>query len=140
MIPQWINNLRNDIIITSAPPQWLLYHSFGLFIKPGTCGRTCLVSWNCFGSHVSLCVCLCVHSEAINNEWCDIDRVLLVKQVLQLFPAFNYFIRHFLLIKWMGVAILTQHVVNTCQRKLTWRGTSYKRTTWKMECFIHKSE
>ena len=50
--------------------------------------------------------------------WCDIDRVRLVKQALQLFPAFNYFIRHFLSIKRMGVAILTQHVMNACQRKL----------------------
>ena len=47
--------------------------------------------------------------------WCDIDRVQLVKQVLQLFPAFNYFIWHLPSIKWMGVAILTQHVANACQ-------------------------
>ena len=50
--------------------------------------------------------------------WCNIDRVRLVKQVLRLFPAFNYFIRQLSLIKWMGVAILTQLVVNACQRKL----------------------
>ena len=72
--------------------------------------------------------------------WCDIGHVWLVKQVLQLFPAFNYFIWHFPSIKWMGVAILTQHVVNACQRKLRWRGTSYKRTTQKTEHFIYKSE
>ena len=51
--------------------------------------------------------------------WCDIDYVQLVKEVLRLFPAFNYFIRHLPLIKWIGVAILTQHVMNACQRKLT---------------------
>ena len=33
--------------------------------------------------------------------WYDIDRVRLVKQVLRLFPAFNNFIRHLPLIKWM---------------------------------------
>ena len=35
-------------------------------------------------------VCVCVSApEAINNQWRDIDRVRLVKQVLQLFRAFN---------------------------------------------------
>ena len=72
--------------------------------------------------------------------WCDVDRVQLVKQVLQFFTAFNYYIRDLLSIKWMAVAILTQHVVNTCQGKLKWHGTSYKRTTRKMERFIYKSE
>ena len=68
---------------------------------------------------VCVCVCVCVSApEAINNQWRDIDRVQLVKQVLQLFPTFIYFIRHLWSIKWMGVAILTQHVVNPCQRKL----------------------
>ena len=47
--------------------------------------------------------------------WCNIDRVRLIKQVLRLFPAFNYFIQQLPLIKWMGVAILTQHIVNACQ-------------------------
>ena len=55
-----------------------------------------------------VCVCVCVSApEAINNQWRDIDCVQLVKQVLRLFPAFNYFIRHLPSIKWMGVAILT---------------------------------
>ena len=54
---------------------------------------------------------------ACNNQWCDIDCVQLVKQVLWLLPAFNYFIRHLLSIKWIGMAILTQHIVNACQRK-----------------------
>ena len=68
---------------------------------------------------VCVCVCVCMSAlEAINNQWRDIDLVRLVKQVLRLFPAFNYFIRHLQSIKWIGVAILTQHVVNACQRKL----------------------
>ena len=67
----------------------------------------------------SVCVCVCVSApEAINNQWRDIVCVRLVKQVLRHFPAFNYFIQHLLSIKWMDVAILTQHVVNACQRKL----------------------
>ena len=66
-----------------------------------------------------VCVCLPPRPLITNGMiGCDIDRVRLVKQVLQLFPVFNYFIRYLLSIKWMGVAILTQHVVNACQRKL----------------------
>ena len=76
---------------------------------------------------VCVCVCVCVHVSVCPPPrplitsgviWCDIGRVQLVKQVLRLFPAFNYFIQHSPSIKWMGVAILTQLVVNTCQRKL----------------------
>ena len=77
-----------------------------------------------------VCVCVCV-SVCVSVRpplrplitsgviWCDIDHVRLVKQVLWLFPAFNYFIQHLPSIKWMGVAILTQHIMNACQRKLT---------------------
>ena len=72
--------------------------------------------------------------------WCDIRHVQLVKQVSWLFPAFYYFIWHLQSIKWMGVAILTQHVMNACQRKLRWCSTSYKRTTRKIGNFIYKSE
>ena len=99
-------------------------------------GRTCLVSWNCFGLCVGMCACVSA-PEAINNQWCNIDRVRLVKQVLWLFPAFNYFIRHLPSIECMGVVILTQHVVNACQRKLRWHGINYKRTTRKTGCFIY---
>ena len=70
---------------------------------------------------VRVSVCVCPPPRPLITSgviWCDIDRVRLVKQVLQLFPAFNYFIPQFPLIKWMGVAILTQLVVNACQRKL----------------------
>ena len=67
--------------------------------------------------------------------WCGIVCVWLVKQVLQLFPAFSCFIWHLPSINWMGVAILTQHVVNTCQRR--WCGTSYGRTA---EHFIFKGK
>ena len=111
-------------------------------------GHVCLVSWNCFGSCIGMCVCvsvcLSVHLSVcpkdINNQWCDIGHVWLVKQVSWLFPAFNYFIWYLPSIQWMGVAILTQHTVNACQRKLRWHGTSYRRTTRKTEHFIYKSE
>ena len=88
-------------------------------------------------------VCVCPPLRPLITSgviWCDIDRVRLVKQVLRLFRAFNYFIQHLSSIKWMGMTILTQHVVNACQRKLRWCGTSYKRTTLKTECFIYKRE
>ena len=72
-----------------------------------------------------VCVCVCVSvcpppRPLITSGvmWCDIDRVRLVKPVLRLFPAFNYFIQRLPSIKWMGMAILTQHIVNSCQRKL----------------------
>ena len=47
--------------------------------------------------HALVCVCLCVCVSAlealitIDVIWYDIGRVQLVKQVSQLFPAFNYF-------------------------------------------------
>ena len=56
----------------------------------------------------SVCVCVCPPPRPLITSgviWCDIGRVQLVKQVLRLFPAFNYFIRHLPSIKWMGVAI-----------------------------------
>ena len=77
----------------------------------------------CVCRYACVCVCLSVcpsQRPLITSSviWCDIDCVRLDKQVLWLFPAFNYFIRQFPSIKWMGVAILTQLVVNACQRKL----------------------
>ena len=68
-------------------------------------------------------VCMCPPPRPLITSsviWYDIDCVRLVKQVVWLFPAFNYFIRHLPvpLIKWMGMAILTQHIVNAFQRKL----------------------
>ena len=69
---------------------------------------------------VYVCVCMSAPRPLITSGviWCDIDRVRLVKQVLRLLPAFNYFIRQLPSIKWMGLAILAQQVVNACQRKL----------------------
>ena len=88
--------------------------------KPGTHGRTpgfLKLLWSAC-QYACVCVCVCVPAlrPLITSGmiWCDIDRVRLVKQVLRLFPTFNYFIRHLPLIKWMGLIILTQHVVNTC--------------------------
>ena len=70
---------------------------------------------------VSVCLSVCLPPRPLiisGMIWCNIDRVRLVKQVLGLFPAFNYFIWQLPSIKWMGGAILTQLVVNACQRKL----------------------
>ena len=89
----------------------------------------------------SVCVCLPLRALITSGViWCAIGHVRLIKQVSQLFPAFNYFIWHLLSIKWMGMAILTQHVTNACQRKLRWHITSYKRITGKTECFIYKND
>ena len=93
--------------------------------------------------YVSVCLSVCPPLRALIMSgmiWCDVGHVWLVKQVSWLFPAFNYFIWHLLSIKWMGVAILTYHVVNAYQWKLRWRGPNYKRTTGKTEDFIYKSE
>ena len=102
-----------------------------------------LVSWNCFSSRIDMCVCVsvCPPPRALITSgmiWCDIGHVQLVKKVSRLFPTFNYFIWYLPSIKWMGIAILTQHIVNACQRKLKWHGTSYKRAMGKTECFIYK--
>ena len=108
-------------------------NSCKLIFKPGACGLLAARAWflEIGLVRVSVCVCVCVSVSVSVSVcppprplitsgviWCDIDCVRLVKQILRLFPAFNYFIRHLLSIKWMGVAILTQHVVNACQRKL----------------------
>ena len=99
-------------------------------------------TWNCFGLQVGISVCVSALRALINRgvTWCDIGRMRLVKQALWLFPAVNYFIWHLPSIKGMGMPILTQLIVNTCQRKLKWHGTSYKRTTEKTEHFNYKSE
>ena len=77
-----------------------------------------LVSWNWFGQCISMCKCVCPPPRPLITSdviWCDIDHVWLVKQVLQLFPFFSCFIWLFLSIKWMSVALVKQHIVNTCQ-------------------------
>ena len=122
---------------------------FGItFFKPGTCCQRprmpgfLKLLWFTH-RYVCVCVSLCPPSRALITIvviWCDTGRVQLVKQVLLLSLAFIYFIWHLPSIEWMDVAILTQHVMNTCQGKLRWRGTSYKRTTRKTEHFIYKSE
>ena len=59
--------------------------------KPGMCWPhtcACLVSWNCFGLHVDMCVFVCPLPRPLITSsmiWCDIDHVWLVKQVLWFF-------------------------------------------------------
>ena len=90
-------------------------------------------------------VCVCPSPRTLITSgviWCDIGCVRLVEQVSWLFPAFNYFILHLPSIKWMGVAILAQHVVNSCQRKLRWAteglperwSTSFIKVSGCMHC------
>ena len=101
--------------------------TFNLFdhhFKSGTRGQRLLAPgflkllWSaCRYACVHVCVSVCPPPRPLITSgviWCDIGCVRLVKQVLRLFPAFNYFIWHFPSIKWMGVAILTQHVMNAC--------------------------
>ena len=79
---------------------------------------------------VSVFLSVCLPQRALITSgviWCDIGCVQLVKQVSWLFPAFNYLIWHLPSIKWMGIAILTWHVVNACQRKLKWAVLATKK-------------
>ena len=81
-----------------------------------------------------VCVCVCLPLRPLITSgviWCGIDRVRLVKQVLRLFPAFNYFIQHLPSIKWMGMVISTKHVVNACQGDtvLATKGLPERRST-----------
>ena len=87
------------------------------------------------------CVCVSALRALIISGmiWCDIGRVWLVRQFWRLSPAFNYFIWHLPSIEWMGVAILTQHIVNVYQRKLRWRGTSKRTTKRRSASFIKVS-
>ena len=73
--------------------------------------------------YMCMCVCMCVHvclspSSAlitIGIIWCNIDPLCLVKQVLHLFSCF---ILCLLSIKWIGMSLVAQHIMNTCQRRI----------------------
>ena len=72
---------------------------------------------------VCVCICVCVHvstPEGINNQWCDIGRVWLVKPILQPFKIL-------LLINWKGVALVTQCIVHARLRCWSWHHTSHRR-------------
>ena len=140
-----------------------------MLLKPGTRAWFLEIALVCTLVCVCVCVCLCVcvcvcppprplitsgvmyvcvslpAPKAINNQWRDMVWyrpcvILLNKLHGFTLLLITYFIWHLPLIKWIGVAILTQHIVNAYQRKLRWHGTSYKRITRKTECFIYKSE
>ena len=93
------------------------------------CTRVCV--------RVCVHVCVCVHVRAyvcvfpptralitIVVIWYDIDPVWLVKQVLGIFPCSFFIILHLPSIKWMGVVLVTQRIVNTWQ---SWYHTSHRR-------------
>ena len=90
-----------------------------------------LVSWNCFCLCIGMCMCVCASvclsvclaPRALITSgviWCDIGRVWLVKPVTQLFSLL-------LSIKWMGMALVTQHVMHARQRWQSWCRTSNGR-------------
>ena len=58
-----------------------------------------LVSRNCFGLCVGMCVCVFT-LEGINNQWYDVNHVWLFKQVLQLY----LFLAAYMMIKWSGLS------------------------------------
>ena len=101
-----------------------------VFIKPCVCGlrpNTWFLEIALARASVCLRVCVCLSvcppPRALITSgviWCNIDCVRLVKQVLLLLIT-SY--STLLLIKWMGVNILTQYIMNICQRKLRWHGT-----------------
>ena len=63
---------------------------YTIIFKPGT---QCAWFLEIDLAPTSVCVCVCVSAlEGLNNQWRDIGRVQLVKQVSRPFPAFNYFI------------------------------------------------
>ena len=85
-------------------------------------------------THWYVCVCVCLSvclfvclsaPKGINNQWRDMLWYMPCTIGYNKFHSFSLLliIWHLLLIKWIGVAILIQHVVNACQRKLRWRGT-----------------
>ena len=120
------------------------------FVKPGVyrpqVHEPCVLKllwFTCQFMSLCVCVCVCVCSPlkvliASGMMWCDIDHVWLVKQVLQ--TAFSCFIWQLPSVKWMGMALLTQHLVNPCQMILKCCSTSYKRITRKEEHFGYKGE
>ena len=69
----------------------------------------------------SVCACLCLPSKALITSgviWCDIGRVRLNK--FYDFPLLLITLYYMTLAvdRWMSMAILTQHIMNACQRKL----------------------
>ena len=78
------------------------------FVKPGVCIPGFLKLFLFMYQYVCLCVCVSAPA-GINNQWCDIGHVWLVKPVLQLF------------------SLVTQHVMYTKQTCQSWHHTSHGR-------------
>ena len=128
----------------------LVYKLFDLYLLPYMLTLTCLhrfwydfeIVLVCLLVCVCVCASVCLHLRVLITSdviWCDIyiDCVWLFKQILQVFPAFCCFIWNLPSIKRMGVVLLAQHVMNSCQRRLRWHGTSYRRTIWKMSTSVN---
>ena len=89
-----------QIMLTSLNLPRKIRNFFSSIFKPGARGALGFLKLLWFARRY-VCVCVCVSvcpppRPLITSGviWCDIGRVRLVKQVLRLFPAFNYFIRH----------------------------------------------
>ena len=107
-----------------------------------------------FVQNVDMLVCMhaCMFvcgsaSEDINNQWCDMvwcRPCVIGWTSLQLFPI-SFFI-HLISIQWMVVALATQVVVHTWQRRWNWCLTSHitevvyrlPSSSNKMGCFSYK--
>ena len=128
----WLDRSQNrdsKCIKIIRPCAWFLEIAF---VPAWVCVCVCV----CVCVRACVCLSVCLPPRALitsDTIWCDIGRVWMVKQVSWLYPAFKYFIWHLSSINWIVVAILTQYIVNACQRKLRWCSASYKRTTGKTE-------
>ena len=95
---------------------WLKAHT------PGFLKSFLLIHWYvCV--HVCVCACLCVcvsTPKGINNLWSNVGHVWLVKPILQLFSLL-------LSINWMGMALVTQCIMNARHRYWSWHSTSHRR-------------
>ena len=106
-----------------------------LLFKPYEHGCS-LVSWNrmlvcmcvCVCVHVSVCVCVYVCASKLRAlitsgvMWCDVSCMWLIKSVLQLFsflPSIN----------WIGLALVTQCIMQTKRRCQSLHHTSHRRSS-----------
>ena len=91
------------------------------------CMRACVHACACVCLSVCLSFCLCICS--------SFPRALITTQVKcicsnwlnQSYSFLVSFIQHLPLINRMDVALVTQHIVNPCQRRQSWHCTSHRK-------------
>ena len=90
-----------------------------------------VIAFICALLSVSACVCICVSIPNTSGMiWWLVEQAFPCSQLLCIW--------YLPLIKWYGLALLTQHIMNDCLQRLMWRGTIY--TTWKADCFSYYGE